>query len=154
MQHITDAGAKLDHSKDADWTEGGRPSLKRVQALAKDNTITQAQVDEYLSALKREKPPEVDKNVQQVALVDRATKPAEPGKPVEAVRMVAIERGYYGGVIRDPGDSFVFTGRPGSWMREETTEEATERKRLEKHMAEKGSPRDDAWAAEISKATK
>ena len=155
MEHIKQALLALNGKKDSDWTEGGRPSLKAVQGLAKDASITQAQLDEAAGDFQRPEQPEKKEKVTKVRVVDnRAIDKEEKPDPVKDVRMVATERGYYGGALREAGDSFMFTGTPGQWMREETAEEAKERERQDKLLAKDGVLRDNVWAAEISKAKK
>jgi hypothetical protein len=147
---IKEAGSKLKASNDADWTEGGRPSLKRIQALAKSNAITQDQVDDALPDLTRasltpekkpaEQVPQPGRSRPQTAAL-RALRMGEDGKTdrqraeeaghkwLDGVLVVAVERGFYGGLIRDPGEPpFPYTGPDGSWFRELSTKE---RRRIE-----------------------
>lgn len=154
---IKTAALALDNTADADWQEDGRPSLKRIRALAKDNTITQDQLDEALPDFKRQTAPaKVDpktvQNVRQVTAAELNRPDLGTRKILEGVRVVAHERGYYGGALREPGESFVFTGAKGSWMHEETKEEKAERERIEKLAQNKG-PNDGSmnWAHEVAK---
>jgi hypothetical protein len=42
---IEDAVQVLDHSKDDQWTQDGKPSIKLIQQLCKDPTIKRAEID-------------------------------------------------------------------------------------------------------------
>lgn len=121
-EQIEEAVKKLDNSRDADWAENGRPSLKRIRQLAKNEEIEQDQLDEFGGDVKRD----FAKVEGLKPRPDMAT--ARDGDLPEAVKdqwMVATDRGYYGGAIREIGEAFVFSGIPGRWMREE---KAAERK--------------------------
>lgn len=144
---------QLDNKRDADWTEDGRPSLKRVRQLASNNKIEQADVDLYLADTRRVVV-EDNSDAQKMVIVNNDRGPEDKGDPVKDVRMVAHDRGYYAGAVREVGDSFMFTGIPGRWMHEETDEEAENRKRIDARAARGGAIRDDVWAMEVSKATK
>lgn len=113
---------KLDATKDADWTEDGRPSLKRMRQLIKNDTLTQAQLDQFTAGVKR----------PEFVLTDgKVTKPAPDVEAIEEAKknhyvdtmMIAIERGFAAGAIRDPGEAFLFSGIKGSWMRLEEPDE-------------------------------
>jgi hypothetical protein len=153
---IKDAANDLRYEVDADWTEGGRPSLKRIQALTKNSTITQDQVDEALPDVKRINP--------KAEILAKDNEPATKGKTIlprrsgiqgkkevqpdmtekEAAEaagfdwldgelVIADERGFYGGMLREEGEAFVFTGAYGSWFHKAT---AAERKAYTKERRE------------------
>jgi hypothetical protein len=160
MEHITTAIAALDPKKDSDWTENGRPSLARIRVIAKNKEITQAELDAAAPEAKRPLPPagptaeEIAKApLQRVVNERRVARPSrELPEPVSNVRMIAVRPGYYGAVLREAGESFVFTGVPGDWMRPETAEEAKARTAAEAKMASGETIRPNAWAHEVSKA--
>lgn len=57
MKDAIKAAAKgLDHARDDDWQEDGRPSLKRMHQLAKTTAITQDQLDDAVPDLRRNRP--------------------------------------------------------------------------------------------------
>lgn len=122
---ILNAVRALDPKKDSDWTEGGKPSLKRVRQLAKNDTITQDQLDDATPDASR---PKFDAETLQGRGDSYATR-ADLGKnpdladPVSAVMMVATEKGFASGSLQNPGDVFLFSGVPGTWMREATKED-------------------------------
>lgn len=149
MEHIRLAATGLDNTKDADWTEDGRPSLKRVRQLAKDANITQEQLDEAVPQLRRV----TQDKARTIAVLKE---PGPEGKPdaVSGVMMIAIERGYYGGAIRDPDSPtrlFSFTGIPGRWMRPATKEEIKDYQDEEKRRQNLAGTRAGLFANEVSK---
>jgi len=144
---IKEAAKGLDHKKVDDWQEDGRPSLKRIHQLAKTTAITQEQLDDALPDLRRNqtsgeyaspspdaakpkaqtKPaaaPAKAKTATDTDAIKRASDPeeseptsGEDQKFVENTLVIATETGYYGSKLREPGESFYFTGRLGSWMK-------------------------------------
>jgi len=153
LKEAIKAAAKgLDHARDDDWQEDGRPSLKRIQQLAKSTAVTQEQLDDALPDLRRERPkssvavkatPEANKtnNAAKAAKAPGKLAPTkaktatdtdairaasgvgakpnaekQPGKYVENILVTATETGYFGSKLREPGESFYYTGRLGSWM--------------------------------------
>lgn len=130
---IKDASLNLKFTDATDWQEDGRPSLKAIQRLAKDNSITQEDVDTALPDLKRDslKPRTKDTEPKTgrgraVEAVHKARNDKRSDKQraiddghdwLENEMVVAEDVGYYGGLIREPGDRFVFTGAAGSWFR-------------------------------------
>lgn len=150
---IKAAAKGLDNARDDDWQEDGRPSLKRIQQLAKTSAITQEQLDDALPDLRREQPkssagvkatPEANKTnnaakaakapaklapkkapqsatdtdaIRAASGVDAPAQAASKNRNfVENVLVTATEQGYFGSKIREPGESFYYTGRLGSWM--------------------------------------
>lgn len=150
---IKTAAKGLDNARDEDWQEDGRPSLKRIQQLAKTSAITQDQLDDALPDLRREKSkssvavkatPEANKTnnaakaakapaklapkkapqsatdtdaIRAASGVDQPAEVASKNRSfVENVLVTATEQGYFGSKIREPGESFYYTGRLGSWM--------------------------------------
>lgn len=113
---------KLDATKNADWTEDGRPSLTRMRQLIKDNTLTQEVLDQFTADVRRPKFELTDgktiKPAPDLAAIDEAKK-----NHVIDQMMVAINTGYASGAVRNPGEVFLFSGIKGSWMREESAEE-------------------------------
>lgn len=146
MEHIRIAAAALDNAKDKDWTEDGKPSLTRVRQLAKDNTITQAQLDEAVPDMVR-----VKKEERTVAVIEKSETGRDYPDAVSGVMMIALEKGYYGGSIREPETVFSFTGIPGKWMREATKEEIANWNAMERQRQKAAGERGGVWANEISK---
>lgn len=103
---ILDAIAKLKHDKDDDWLEDGKPSMKRIVALAGNTEIKRQHVDAIAPDLRRDgtvtaKPADVDESKE--------------GELIN-VRVRALRRGQYGGKIREPGEDFTFSGEKPSWL--------------------------------------
>lgn len=150
---IKTAAKGLDNSRDDDWQEDGRPSLKRIHQLAKTTAIKQEDLDDALPDLKRDKSvnaanikptPDAAKADANTAKVAKAPAKLAPAKAphtatdtdrikeasglgekkkkaadekfVENVMVTAVEVGYYGSKLREPGESFYYTGRLGKWM--------------------------------------
>lgn len=150
---IRQAATALDPRIDGDWQPDGRPTLKAIRFLARDASITQDQLNAALPEMRR--PAKDDYSAKDVQLVANVPIPREKEeKPPRLVnvRVVATERGYYGGTLREPGESFVFSGIPGKWMRPETAEERKNRVAADEARAESPTPRPDVWAHEISKS--
>jgi hypothetical protein len=159
-EQIKTASNGLDHKKDDDWQEDGRPSLKRIHQLAKTTAITQEQLDDALPDLRRNQSvnqatitptpdagkakanvnpaaaPATAKTATDTAPIVEASKRKKPIKAEDQPMLVnklvvAVEAGYYGSKIREPGESFYFTGRKGRWMevadKSERKEHAEER---------------------------
>lgn len=119
---VMNAVRALDPKKDSDWTEGGKPSLKRVRQLAKNDALTQEDLDGAAPLAYR--PPYEKEGLQgRGTLFSGATAAAEQSDPVANVMMVALQQGYASGSLRQPGEMFLFSGIPGSWMRPATKEE-------------------------------
>lgn len=108
---IVAALAKLDHAKDADWTEDGQPSLKRIIQLTKNNKIVRADVNAAAPEARREAKPLVAAGSRKPV---EASKDA--GKEVDGVRVRAIRKGQYAGAIREVGEEFTYSGALKSWM--------------------------------------
>lgn len=130
-EEIQAALPKLNPVDNKDWTEGGAPSLTRIRALLKNDKVTQEQLDEVAGNHKR---PDMTK----AAPANLAEVHREPDKDkIEEAKknhvidetVVAIDRGYASGAVREPGEAFNFSGVMGSWMRKETAEEAKARLR-------------------------
>jgi len=136
---IKDAALGLKYSDATEWQEDGRPSLKAIQKLAKDNSITQEDVDTALPDLKRDslkprvKEQETKTGRGRAEAIHRARNDKRSDKQralddghewYENEMVVAEDVGYYGGIIREPGDRFVFTGAAGSWFRKLSKREA------------------------------
>lgn len=122
---ILNAVKALDAKKDSDWTEGGKPSLKRVRQLAKNDTITQEQLDEATPDATRPKfnaDTLQGKGEMYAGAGDKGKSP-DLADPVSAVMMIATDTGFASGSLQKPGDVFLFSGVPGSWMREATKAE-------------------------------
>lgn len=121
---VLNAVKALDAKKDSDWTENGKPSLKRVRQLAKNDTITQEQLDAAAPDADRPKFPAdyLEGRGEMYASAKNGNMP-ELQDPVSQVMMVATETGYASGSLQKPGDIFLFSGVPGSWMREATKED-------------------------------
>jgi len=122
---VLNAVRALDPKKDSDWTEGGKPSLKRVRQLAKNDTITQEQLDDSVPDAKRPTfaAETLEGRGEIYATRADAGKSPELEDPVSNVWMIATETGYASGSLQKDGDVFLFSGIPGSWMREATKEE-------------------------------
>lgn len=108
---ITAAVAKLDHAKDADWTEEGLPSVKRVIQIAKNDKITRADINAVAGGVSRERKPLIAAGSRR-----HVKKGENAGEEVSNARVVAIRKGQYGGALRDVGEEFTFTGKLRSWM--------------------------------------
>jgi len=121
---VLNAVKALDAKKDSDWTENGKPSLKRVRQLARNDTITQAQLDEAVPDATRPKFSQdyLEGRGEMYASAKNADMP-ELQDPVSQVMMIATKEGYASGSLQKPGDIFLFSGVPGSWMREASKEE-------------------------------
>jgi hypothetical protein len=149
---IRQASTLLNKDIDKDWTEDGRPSLAAIRKAAKDSSITQEALDAALPDMRRP-----EREAERVLAVEKKLEEDDKRPRLNQVRVVATERGYYGGAIREPGDSFVFTGIPGVWMRPETAEEKKLRNVAEAEQTAKAKNPDrsgaDVWAAEIAKPT-
>jgi hypothetical protein len=130
---IKTALSKLDHNSDNDWLANGSPSLARIQAITNNTAISQEALDAEAGNFKR----------KTKAVKDREAAEDKAGrKEVKDKMMVATKRGFYGGAIRDEGDSFLFSGVPGSWMIEDGTAEAKEVKaEAERAKIEKAKPK-------------
>ena len=115
-KEISEALAKLNNNNDADWQEDGKPSLKRVIALAGNDQITAEQVEAVAPDLVRGEK-DSDEKAKKAALKKGAKdKEPEAGKPLENVRVRAIETGQYGGALRKAGEEFTYTGPKGKWF--------------------------------------
>lgn len=148
---IKQAATLLNKDTKSDWAENGRPSLTAIRKHAKDATITQDELDAALPDFRKPEP-EPDATV---AVVKRKGDEKDDRPRLNQVRVVATERGYYGGMVREAGDSFVFTGIPGAWMRPETGEEKKARQADEREATEKARKPDTSgaslWAHEVAK---
>lgn len=126
IEEIRAALPKLNPADDKDWTENGQPSLKRVRQLIKNDTLTQAQLDEAASGTKR---PDMTKTVNPLEGLQVHQEPdlekIEDAKKNHVIdqMVVATEKGYAAGAVREPGEAFLFSGVMGSWMREEDEDE-------------------------------
>lgn len=108
---ILAAVAKLDHAKDADWTEDGLPSVKRIVQLAKNDKIVRADINAVAPDARRERKPLVAAGSRV-----KVEKGKDTGDEVKGARVTAIRRGQYAGALRDVGETFTFTGKLKSWM--------------------------------------
>lgn len=102
----------VDHSKESDWTEDGKVSVKRVQQLAKDATITRDDIEKADPDFRREKPKPL---VAATSRKDRA-KVNHSGEGVENEWVKAVSIGQYGGKLRYVGERFLYTGKLKGWM--------------------------------------
>jgi hypothetical protein len=119
---VLNAVRALDPKKDTDWTEGGKPSLKRVRQIAKNSDITQEELD-AAAPLAYRPPYEQPGPAGRGTLFSGATAEAETSDPVNNVMMIATSDGYAMGSLRRPGEMFLFSGIAGSWMRPATKDE-------------------------------
>ena len=131
---IKSAATQLDHENDEHWTKGGEPDIATIAKLSGIDSLKRADIDKALPDFKRQERPKEVKGGKKVELkretvastANRAKVERMQGKevkrnvdlfePVENVLMRATAPGYYGGDLKQPGDIFRFTGRPGSWM--------------------------------------
>jgi hypothetical protein len=129
---IVSALSQLNHENDDHWTGGGLPDVATVVRLAGIDSLKRADIDKVSPDFKRQTRPaevkgkkKVEIKTEEIPLRATATRPKAKipegatvtvNQKVDNVLMRAISRGYYGGSVRDEGDVFTFTGRPGSWM--------------------------------------
>ncbi len=123
---IQNALTKLNPAEDKDWTENGSPSLKRMRQLLKNDSLTQEQLDEFASGAKR---PEMKKPAGLETHREPDKEAIEFAKKNHVIdeSVVALERGYASGAVREPGDVFLFSCVMGSWRRKEEPDERKER---------------------------
>lgn len=129
---IVSALTMLDHENDEHWTGGGLPDIATVASIAGIDSLKRADIEKASPDFKRRDRPVETKGKAKVEIeheevplrvtVIRTKNQIEDGatvelaKPVTGVMMRATARGYYGGDLKEEGDVFSFTGRPGSWM--------------------------------------
>lgn len=112
---ILRAVSKLKHTSDADWQEDGRPSLKRIIALAGNDKITAEDVDAVAGDVRRETVEAKANKTSKAALLKDADD-ADEREYLDGIWVRAVEVGQHGGKLREPGEEFVFTGEKPSWV--------------------------------------
>lgn len=132
IEEIRAALPKLNPAEDKDWSSSGHPSLARMRVLLKNDKLTQAELDAAAEGARR---PDMTKTVNPLEGLQTHQEP-DPDKIKEAQEnhvidqwVVATEKGYAAGAVREPGEAFIFSGIMGSWMREEDDDERKAREK-------------------------
>ncbi len=111
---ILTALSKLKHNEDGDWQEDGKPSLKRIVALAGNDQITRKHVNAVAPDFEREKVLAEKEKTSKAAI--EKDKDENAAKELVNARVRALERGQYGGRLYDAGDEFTYSGPQGKWF--------------------------------------
>jgi len=128
--------SKLDHGNDDHWTKAGKPDIAAVCEASGLDELKRADIEKVAPDFeRRETLPDTEgkgePSVFERELIESTSNRARLEKQNEGktgrkmsvfkevpkkTRVRASERGYYGGEVKEPGDVFSITGRPGSWM--------------------------------------
>ena len=109
---ILGALAKLKHDVNDDWNDDGKPSMKRIVALAGNNEIKREHVEAVAPDLRRDVPA----GNAAAAKLDPAKVDAEAPDELKNAKVRALRQGFYGGKLRYPGEDFTYTGKKPSWV--------------------------------------
>jgi len=128
--------SKLDHENDAHWTKAGKPDIAAVCEASGLDELKRADIEKVAPDYERREVIPQDEVSNETCEFERETiestsnrarlekqNDGKTGRKMSVfkelpkkTRVRATERGYYGGEVKEPGDVFSVTGRPGSWM--------------------------------------